>query len=235
MEVIMWIFMAMLFDTTMVLPGEVNVIAVNSSGVDLRVVEGDSLRRKISIADAEGIDEPSIEVSGDTLKISIKCKQEKRVYLFGLIVSSGCFEDAKATLVLSGRWRFLLVDGDYSDFSLESGDRVSSIFINSSYGDFYLKNSTFSDAVLKTGYGDIRVRSITALNLNVSTDYGDVRMEDVNSKKISAYSDYGDLTFVNVHAEEMDVETDYGDIRLKNVRVPYLRADTHFGDMIINK
>ncbi len=227
--------MLFLFDTTMVLPEELNMLVVNLNGVDLRVVEGDSSGKGIAIADAEGIERPYIEISGDTFNISFRCKRKKRAYFFGLIVSSGCFGSPGVSLILSGRWKSMFVNAEYSDVSVASGDGISNIIVTTSYGDFSLENSTFDRAVFKTGYGDIRVKNITAVNLDVSTDYGDIRMDHVVSGKISARSDYGDLIFTNIHSKEMDLETDYGDIRLKNVRVPCLKADTHYGEMEINK
>lgn len=117
------------------------------------------------------------------------------------------------------------------------GDKLSSITINSNYGDVILGDMEVSTINLDMNYGDANLTNVNVSEtFKIESDYGDVVGINCSFAKIDANLSYGDVEFDKVAISgDVAFELSYGDvdINLTSGEISY-DLKTHFGDIVIN-
>lgn len=117
------------------------------------------------------------------------------------------------------------------------GDSLSSLTINSNYGDVILGDMEVSSIDFDMNYGDANFTNVNVgEKLNIKSSYGDVVGVNCAFVKIDANLSYGDVEFDKVAITgDAAFNLSYGDvdINLTNGEISY-DLETHCGDIVIN-
>ncbi len=182
-------------------------IDIDADILALEIQRGDDYHVEYTVPDNFSAD---IEVSGDTLEITVK---GKNVINIGNKFGKNNF---KFVVYVPEDAVFGKIEGDIDAGSVDIANAVvEKIELNASAADIQLKGLTVGDSKLKADAGNIEIVNSTFGDVNIDTDAGNVEMDDVNAEDVIVTTEMGNIELKKVFFKTGEMESDLGNIEVR--------------------
>ncbi|MGE7839473.1 DUF4097 family beta strand repeat-containing protein [Lysinibacillus sp. NPDC093712] len=121
--------------------------------------------------------------------------------------------------------------------TIPKGAKLTSIVIDSNFGDTTLKGLDYKQLSLNEDYGDILLKNIVGEKTEITQSFGDLTLEQFTSNGFIVESEHGDIDIEGTLNGQSKITSSFGDASLhlqnKKREVGY-ELKTNFGDITVN-
>lgn len=186
-------------------------ISISNEHADIEILPSDSFSMEVTAFEPTDV---TYDVKGDTLTVKSNNSKDN-----AMTIGFGPFKSPSIKIYVP------------QDTSL------STITIDSSFGDVELQKVTYEQLNLDVSYGDISFKNINSGLTEISNAFGEMTLHQFSSNSLVIDSEYGDIEVTGELNGKTTINSSFGDVNLQllnNKSNLGFDLSTFFGEITVN-
>lgn len=193
---------------------------------DVEIVDGDSYSLEVNSLEDAGV---TYSVKKGTLTVETKSKKKNRIS-----IGFTSYETPSIKIIVpkDEALTSIIIDSNFGDTSLQ-GLHYQQLNLMANYGDIEFKNIVGEQTEITQAFGDMTLQQFSSNGFVAESEHGDIDIDGTLNGQSTVTSSFGDTTLQlqnNKSELGFELKTDFGDITVNNQSQDHKVSQLHEGD-----